>query len=360
MGIKATVLIILTIIYLYELALHLLRMRSAGNPVPANVSDVYDPETYRKWKQYHGEKTRLGVMTSTVSWLIHMVLMALNAYAAFAGLFPQNPSMQMVAVLLLASLTDLLLLPFSWYDTMHIEEKYGFNRSSKKTFWADQLKSFVISLILMIGIGCLLTAAHCALGDWMTLAFAGAMTLVVLLISFLYPVLSKVFNKFTPLEDGELKDRLTALLEKHGYKVRGIKVMDASRRTTKSNAAFAGFGKIPELYGKLRMLPACRATAVAMLRSPQTLKTIYGDTADWPHLTEECFETKVLLGGLDTFSMNWLSMHHLADVPANLRPFIMISNPVAAVLTPEAVYIDAKYRAADHPNKDEAAWCREL
>ena len=73
MGIKATVLIILTIIYLYELALHLLRMRSAGNPVPANVSDVYDPETYRKWKQYHGEKTRLGVMTSTVSWLIHMV-----------------------------------------------------------------------------------------------------------------------------------------------------------------------------------------------------------------------------------------------------------------------------------------------
>lgn len=123
---------------------------------------------------------------------------------------------------------------------------------------------------------------------------------------------------------------------------------------------FAGFGKIPELYGKLRMLPACRATAVAMLRSPQTLKTIYGDTADWPHLTEECFETKVLLGGLDTFSMNWLSMHHLADVPANLRPFIMISNPVAAVLTPEAVYIDAKYRAADHPNKDEAAWCREL
>ena len=85
------------------------------------------------------------------------------------------------------------------------------------------------------------------------------MTLVVLLISFLYPVLSKVFNKFTPLEDGELKDRLTALLEKYGYHVRGIRVMDASRRTTKSNAYFTGFGKMKTivLYDNLisRMTP---------------------------------------------------------------------------------------------------------
>ena len=244
MGIKATVLIILTIIYLYELALHLLRMRSAGNPVPANVSDVYDPETYRKWKQYHGEKTRLGVMTSTVSWLIHMVLMALNAYAAFAGLFPQNPSMQMVAVLLLASLTDLLLLPFSWYDTMHIEEKYGFNRSTAKTFVLDQVKEFIISLVLMAAVGGFLIWFHQALGDWMIAAFAGVLMIFILLFVFLSPVFSKIFNRFTPLEDGELKDRLTALLEKNGYRVRAIQVMDASRRTTKSNAYFTGFGKM--------------------------------------------------------------------------------------------------------------------
>ena len=260
MGIKAIVLIAVTVVWLYEMTLHLIRMRSADNPVPENVSDVYDAETYRKWRQYHGEKSRLALVTSTVSWIIGMLLLALNVYAAFAGLFPKDsPYIQMIAVLLLASLSELPMLPFSWYDTMRIEEKYGFNRSSKKTFWADQLKSFLISLVLMIGIGCLLTAAHCALGDWMTLAFAGAMTLVVLLISFLYPVLSKVFNKFTPLEDGELKDRLTALLEKYGYHVRGIRVMDASRRTTKSNAYFTGFGKMKTivLYDNLisRMTP---------------------------------------------------------------------------------------------------------
>ena len=243
--VKILVLIVLTVIYVYEMTLNLIRMRSAGNPIPDNVADVYDPETYQKWRRYHGEKSRLALITTTVSWIISMLLMALNAYAAFAGLFPKdNPYTQMIAVMLLASLSELPLIPFSWYNTMNIEERYGFNRSSKKTFWADQLKSFLISLGLMIGIGCILISVHQALGDWLIVVFAGAMMLMILFFSFLYPVFSRIFNKFTPLEDGDLKDRLTALLEKHGYHVRGIKVMDASRRTTKSNAYFTGFGKM--------------------------------------------------------------------------------------------------------------------
>ena len=244
MSIKAIVLIILTIIYLYETALHLIKMRSVNNLIPENVADVYDQETYRKWRQYHGEKSKHSLITSTVSWIIGMLLMAFNVYAAFAGLFPKTLFMQMLAVMLLSSLTELLMIPFAWYDTMHIEEKYGFNRSSGKTFWADQLKGFLISLILMVAVGSLLIWIHQALGDWLIVVFAGILMLIVLLIVFLFPIFSKIFNKFTPLEDGELKDRLTALLEKHGYHVRAIQVMDASRRTTKSNAYFTGFGKM--------------------------------------------------------------------------------------------------------------------
>jgi len=260
MDIKAVVLIILTIIYLYEMALNRIKMRSAGNPLPENVADVYDAETYRKWKQYHGEKSRLALTTATASWIIGMLLMALNVYAAFADLFlKDNPYTQMIAVMLLSVLAELPLIPFSYYDTMRIEEKYGFNRSSKKTFWADRVKTILISLGLIIGIGCILIAVHQALGDWLIVVFAGALMLLVLVFSFLYPVFSKLFNKFTPLEDGELKERLTALLEKHGYHVRGIKVMDASRRTTKSNAYFTGFGRMKTivLYDTLvsRMTP---------------------------------------------------------------------------------------------------------
>ena len=244
MNYKLLALIILTVIYIYKMLLNVISMQSMNNPIPENVSDVYNPETYRKWREYKKEKSRLSVISDTVSFAISMLLIALDVYAAFAGLFPKTPFMQMTAVILLSAVSDLLLIPFSYYDTMAIEEKYGFNRSSRKTFWLDQLKGFLIGILLSAVIGSLLMWTHQALGDLLIIVFAGAMTLLLLAISFLYPVLSRIFNKFTPLEDGELKEKLTGLLEKHGYKVRAIQVMDASRRTTKSNAYFSGFGKM--------------------------------------------------------------------------------------------------------------------
>ena len=244
MDFRVPVIVIFIVIYLYNLLLSFIHMRSAGNPVPANVADVYDEDTYRKWRAYHAEKSRFSMQTSTVSFVIDLVLLACNLYAAFAKLFPDTLFMQMFAVLLLPALVSVLMIPFSWHNTMVIEQKYGFNKATAKTFWMDQVKEFVIGVVLMTAIGALLLWVHQALEDWLILAFAILMTLLVLVISFLYPVLSKVFNKFTPLEDGALKEKLTALLQKNGYRVRGIKVMDASRRTTKSNAYFSGFGKM--------------------------------------------------------------------------------------------------------------------
>ena len=244
MNFKAIVLIVVTVLYLYELLLEIIHMRSARNPVPENVADVYDRETYGKWRAYHAEKSRFSIITSTVTFIIDLVLLAVNAYAAFAGLFPETDFWQMFAVLLLSSLASLLMIPFSWHETMKIEEKYGFNRSTAKTFWSDQVKEFVINLVLLTGVGALLMAVYRALGDWLILAFAGLMMIFILIIVFLYPFLSRIFNKFTPLPEGELRNRLTGLLEKNGYHVRAVNLMDASRRTTKSNAYFSGYGKM--------------------------------------------------------------------------------------------------------------------
>ena len=244
MNYKLIVLILLAAEYLYSLLLVVFRIRSMKNPVPANVADVYDPDTYRKWRNYKGEKSRLSVISETASFIIAFLLMALDAYAAFAGLFPQTLFLQMLAVLLLGALSELPLIPLSYYDTMGIEEKYGFNRTTRKTFCLDQVKGFLIGLLISLIIGSLLLWIHQALGDLMIVVFAAAVTALILAIAFLYPFLSRIFNKFTPLEDGELKEKLTGLLEKHGYKVRAIQVMDASRRTTKSNAYFSGFGKM--------------------------------------------------------------------------------------------------------------------
>ena len=246
MNFKAIAAAILCVVFLYRLFLDVIRYRSARNPVPGNVADVYDADTYLRWKAYHGEKVRWGIFSNAASFAVDLVLLLTNAYAAFAasGLFAENAYAQGIAVMILSALANLPLIPFTWYDTMHIEEKYGFNRTGKKTFWGDQVKSFLIGLGLMCGISYLVTWAHRTLGDWLILALAAILTLFVLFFAFLYPFFSKLFNKFTPLEDGEVKERLTAMLEKNGYKVRAIQVMDASRRSTKSNAYFTGFGKM--------------------------------------------------------------------------------------------------------------------
>ena len=241
---KLLALLILLLVFLYNLLLKMLDWRSADNPIPANVADVYDGETYKKWRAYHAEKCRLGLFESIAAFLVECCLLAFNAYAAFAGLFSPALFIQSFAVLLLSTLSSVFGLPFSYYDTMVIEEKYGFNRSSKKAFWADRIKEFIINLLIVVVIASLLMWIHQALGDWLILVFAAAMTLLMLFISFLYPFLSRIFNKFTPLEEGELKEKITALLEKNGYRVRAIQVMDASKRSTKSNAYFSGFGKM--------------------------------------------------------------------------------------------------------------------
>jgi len=85
MDFKVLAVIILTVIYLYEMLLNIISMRSVKNSIPANVSDVYDPETYQKWRKYKGEKSRLAVISETVSFAISLLLIVLNVYAVFAG-----------------------------------------------------------------------------------------------------------------------------------------------------------------------------------------------------------------------------------------------------------------------------------
>lgn len=236
--------IILALVYVgYSVILNLYKRRSAENPIPESVSDVYDDETYTKWRAYNAEHSRLDLISSIVSGVANLILLGLNVYSAFAGLFPADPVVQTLAVVLLdVVVSEIVHLGFSYHGTMVIEQKYGFNKSTKKTFVTDKIRGFILSAALSLAIAFLLMALHNWLGDYLIILFAAVMFLFSLLISFLYPLLSRIGNKFEPLEEGELRTRLMELLTSHGYKVRDIKVMDASRRTTKLNAYFTGFG----------------------------------------------------------------------------------------------------------------------
>jgi STE24 endopeptidase len=245
MELKAPILILLLLGTLYRLALSIVQYRSANNPIPENVADVYDAETYGKWRRYSAENCRLSIFSTMISFLITLILLCTNSHAAFASLFGGGVFVQLLAVVLLETLVSTLAgVGIQYYATMVIEEKYGFNRSTIKTFVIDQLRNLLLEFGLSLLLAWLLASLHRALGDWMILLFAGCVFCITLVISFLYPVFSRIGNKFVPLEDGALKDRLMGLLTKHGYQVKAIEVMDASRRTTKLNAYFTGFGKL--------------------------------------------------------------------------------------------------------------------
>ncbi len=240
---------------LFPILLNIFKRKSSTNPIPDSVKDVYDEETYAKWRSYNAEHSKLDLLSSVASLMVNLILLFTNVYSAFASLFPQNGFVwTALSVILLDTLvSELVHLGFSYYSTFNIEEKYGFNKSTKKTFVIDKIRGFIINLILMTFLSMLLAVLHTWLGDALIILFTVAMFLFGLLISFLYPILSRVGNKFTSLEEGELRTRLMELLESHGYKVRDIKVMDASRRTTKLNAYFTGFGstKTIVLYDNL-------------------------------------------------------------------------------------------------------------
>ncbi|MBQ7829651.1 MAG: M48 family metallopeptidase [Clostridia bacterium] len=228
----------------YSIILNIVKYRSADNPTPESVSDIYDNETYLKWKKYSAEHCRLDIISSSLSCVLTVALLATNAYSAFANIFPLTVFWQIFGVVALEAIIDAVIgTVIGYVKTMVIEQKYGFNRSSIKTFIFDRIRSVILGLVLAIALSELIYLVHDLTGNFMIIALAGALLAFTLISTFLFPFFSRIGNKFTPLEEGELKDKLMELLTKHGYKVRAIEVMDASRRTTKLNAYIAGFGK---------------------------------------------------------------------------------------------------------------------
>ena len=242
MNFKVLALVCYCLVFCYDIFMSAVAYRSKNNPIPENVKDLYDAETYSKWQAYHRENSVVHIVSTVTSFLIYLVIIALDVMPHFA--VSDNPYLSMITVLLFVLTLDTLVdAVFSYIYSMKIDEKYGFNKMTVKTFIADKIKAYIIMTVLYIGLMSLFILIYESLGDWILLLFTGVLVAVLFVTMFLYPYFSRIYNKFTPLEEGELRTKLTALLEKNGYHVREIQVMDASKRTTKSNAYFSGYGK---------------------------------------------------------------------------------------------------------------------
>ena len=246
MNFKWIALIVMGVVFVFESVLHYLDTKSASRPIPQNVADIYDKEEYEKFLAYEKDGNKLALARHIVSYLISFLLIGLDSYAAIVnwvgaeGLYAAAIAV-VIADTLLSSLAS---VPFSYVRNMGIEEKYGFNKMTKKTFFIDLITELMISVGLMCGLICVGVAVHQAMGHWLVIVLAGVIMAFIVVLTFLQPVFTRIFNKLTPLEEGSLRIRLTELLEKNGCTVRQISVTDGSKRSTKANAYFGGFGKM--------------------------------------------------------------------------------------------------------------------
>lgn len=248
MNYKTITLVLVTILFIYNVIIKFLMKSSTKRSVPENVRDVYDSEAYEKWQNYSAEKINNQLYGIIAQYAVFMILIVFDVFALISRYVGENDILQAIAILAFYELvTGIVDTIFGYTDTMKIETKYGFNKTTKKTFFTDRIKEFILGFIISFGLVCLFVASYIIFKNWVLLAFTGIIFLLILLVYFLTPVFAKIFNKFTPLEEGSLRTKLENLLNKNGYKVKEIKVMDGSRRSTKANAYFSGLGKTKDI-----------------------------------------------------------------------------------------------------------------
>ena len=212
---------------------------------PENVRDVYDAEEYKKWLSYQKEGGRVDLLNDIADSTVVLLTLIFNIHSRvfllFSGL---NVYLQYMLTLIVFELVSLVVsIPFDHYDTFVIEEKYGMNKTTKKTFVLDKIKESILSLVLSYGLLMLIMFLFERFGNRGIILAIIAVIAISIFISLIVIPIMRIFNKFDPLEDGELKDGLIGLCEKYGVKVKKICVKDASRRTTKANAFCTGLTK---------------------------------------------------------------------------------------------------------------------
>jgi STE24 endopeptidase len=225
-----------------------LDLQNISTSLPNVFKGYYSANEYARSQDYLAENTRFSYLTSTVDLIIILIVIFLgifnnvDVWLRDFGFSPMVTGLLFFGVLFLFQ--DIISTPFSLYRTFLIEQNFGFNKTTPKTYLVDKLKSYFL-LILLGGftLFLILIFFH-KFGDYAWLyAWAALSVLLVLAQPLFTSVIAPMFNKFTPLEDGELKNKINALAEKVNFPISRIDVMDGSRRSSKANAYFSGLGK---------------------------------------------------------------------------------------------------------------------
>jgi STE24 endopeptidase len=215
--------------------------------LPEKLKGICDEEEYRKTQLYQKDNKRLSFWSSSFNLAVILIMITAGGFALIDSL-ARTFSMNMVIISLIffgiiGFVSDLINIPFSCYDTFVIEKKYGFNTMTIITFITDHIKSWFIALLIGIPVLGLITWFYYKTGKNFWLYAWGLITVFSLFINLFYSeLIVPLFNKQTPLQEGSLRTQIETFAQKTGFKLKNIYIIDGSKRSTKANAYFSGFG----------------------------------------------------------------------------------------------------------------------
>jgi STE24 endopeptidase len=238
---------IIIISFIVDKFLDTLNSKHFDDKIPEKLADIYDKEEYIKSQSYKKINAKFSNLTSTFSIILTLAFFFLDGFKYvdnFARTFTDNPiivALVFFGVIMFGS--DVLTTPFSYYQTFVIEENFGFNKSTKKIFWLDKIKGWLISILLGGTVLSLIIWFYQISGEYFWIYAWALIAVFSLLMNLFYAkLIVPLFNKQTPLEEGELKTAIEKYAKKVGFTINNIFVIDGSKRSTKANAYFSGFG----------------------------------------------------------------------------------------------------------------------
>jgi len=234
--------------YILNQILDLLNAKNQKFLLPDELKGIYDEEKYLKSREYEKTNYKFSIIISTFNFILILGFISFSGFG-FVDHIARSFSVNYIIIALLffgiiVFVSDIIHIPFNLYDTFVIEEKFGFNKTTLKTFFLDKIKGWIIGAIIGGGLLALFVWFYGSAGKYFWLYAWAAFTVFMLFMTMFYTsLIVPIFNKLKPLEDGELKNEITEFCKLADFKLNNVFVIDGSKRSTKANAYFSGLGK---------------------------------------------------------------------------------------------------------------------